>query len=212
MLFFFAIRNKLFKLATWKLFEAFYNVQYVFVFDLASAEQLRSDRQLPLGVTFRIFRRPRDFEFDEIYRLMVQAALPRRVVEERLARGDMLGVATASEELRAYTWATFGRARIAEARRFLVLLQDQAVQYDTLVMPSWRGRGLQYALTAHVLQHLAILGYRQTLAWVNACNVRSIRNQLSQGKRCIAIIQSSPIFGVARVQPLTPGADLTFEK
>ncbi|GEM_PF-2758833 len=213
MRFFSAIRNKRLKLTAWKLLEPFFNVQYIFAFDLASAKMLDSSaRQLPPGVRLRIVCNPAAAELPEICALLSEAGMPRWVVQERLARGDVLGIAVADEELAAYTWATFSRARIAEARRSLRLLQDQAVQYDTLVMPWWRGKGLQYRLTAAVLQHLSAVGYRQTLAWVNSCNVRSLRNQLSQGKRKIATIWSSPILGLAWVHPLTEEVRLALEK
>jgi hypothetical protein len=209
----YTLRNKYLKLAAWRFLEPFFNVQHVFVFDLASAEQLspRIDH-LPPGIAINIFLRPAESELDQIFALLAQAGVSRRITEERLRRGDMLALAMAGDVTAAYTWTTFKTAWIAEARRFLVLRSDQAVQFDTLVMPSWRGKGLQYAVTVPVLQYLAKLGYRQTLAWVNARNVRSIRNQLSQGKRRIATIESIPVLGVVRVKRLSEEAEFAIER
>ena len=205
-------RNKCLKLAGWRVLEPFFNVQHVFVFDLALAGQLSSARhQLPPGIAIKIFLQPSTSEVDQVFALLAQAGISRRITQERLQRGDMLAVATADTAIAAYTWTTFSTAWIAEARRFLLLRNDQAVQFDTLVMPSWRGKGLQYALTVRVLQYLSKLEYRQTLAWVNARNVRSIRNQLSQGKRRIAMIKSCPFLGLVRMRRLSEEADFTIE-
>ena len=209
----YTLRNKRLKLTGWRLLQPFFNVQHVFVFDLALAGQLSSvTHRLPPGIVIRIFLRPDESDLDHIFRLLAQAGMSRRIAGERLKRGDMLALATADTGTAAYTWTTFSNGWIAEARRFLLFRSDQAVQFDTLVMPSWRGKGLQYGITLPVLQYLAHLGYRQTLAWVNARNVRSIRNQLSQGKRKIATIESSPLLGLARVRRLSEEADFTIER
>jgi GNAT superfamily N-acetyltransferase len=206
-------RNKYLKLACWRLLEPFFNVQEIFIYDLASAGQLSSlTRDLPQGIVIEILLGPCGSDLERVFALLAQARMPRRIAEERLRRGDMLAVATANNEIAAYTWTTFSTAWIAEARRFLLLRDDQAAQFDTVVMPSWRGKGLQYGLTRAVLQYLSEIGYKQTLAWVNARNVRSIRNQLAQGKRRIAAIESCPVLGLARVRRLSNEADFTIER
>jgi hypothetical protein len=212
MAFHLRLRNRYFKLAGWKFLEPIFNVQDIFVFDLERAGRLSSlTHPLPPGITVRIHVKPCESDLDEIFALLGQAGLPRGIAEERLKRGDMLALATANEAIAAYSWTTFSRAWIAEARRFLSLRKDQAVQYDTLVMPSWRGKGLQYALTRPVLEHLAKLGYKQTVAWVNVRNVRSIRNQLSQGKGRIATIRSSPVLGLVQLRTLSHDAGFALE-
>ena len=210
---YFSLQNKYLKLAAWKLLEPFFNVQHIFVFDLALASQLSaSNHSLPPEIAVRILLKPYESELDEIFNFLAQAGLPRRTAAGRLKRGDLLAVATVKKTMAAYTWATFSRAWIAEARRFLPLRDDQAVQFDTLVMPSWRGKGLHYAITVPVLQCLAKLGYKQTLTWVNVRNIRSTRTQLSLGKRRIAAIESSPILGMSRLRKLSRDADFTIER
>lgn len=206
-------RNKYLKIACWRLLEPFFNVQDIFIYDLALAGQPSSPTpQLPQGIVVEIFLGPCGSDLEQVFGLLAQAGMPWRTAEERLRRGDLLAVATANNDIAAYTWATFSTAWIAEARRSLLLHDDQAAQFDTLVMPSWRGSGLQYGLTRAVLQYLSKLGYRQTLAWVNARNIRAMRTELPQGKRKIATIESYPVLGLVRVRRLSEEADFTIER
>jgi hypothetical protein len=55
-------------------------------------------------------------------------------------------------------------------------------------LPRWRGRGLNYPLSLPISRYLFEHGYCRTLSWVSALNTRSLRIQLRQGKRKIAII------------------------
>ena len=213
MVFHIPLRNGYFELSAWKFSEPFFNVQHVFVFDLALAGQLSSFvHPLPPGISVEIHLKPDESDLHRILALFEQAGLRPRPAEESLKRGEMLALATANEAVAAYTWTAFSCAWVGEARRSLSPRDDQAVQYNTFVIPSWRGKGLQYGITRPVLQHLAKLGYKQTIAWVNARNVRSIRNQLSQGKRCVATITSSPILGLVRLRRLSQEADFTIER
>lgn len=206
------LRNKYFKLAAWKFLEPLFNVQDIFVFDLEQAGQLSSSTHpLPDGVSIKIHLNPSESDIGEILRRLGQAGLPRKIAEERLKRGDLLALVMADDGIAAYTWTTFSRAWMSEARRFLSMGKDQAVQYDTLVMPSWRGKGLQYAITRPVLQELARLGYKQTVAWVNVRNLRSIRNQVSQGKRRVARVRSIPFLGLAQLRMLSAEDHFTIE-
>jgi hypothetical protein len=202
------LRNNRLKLAGWKILESFFNVQHFYAFDLTLTEQLPSTtHKLPENIAVHIFRWPTEFNLDQISAVMGQAGMAPEVVRERFQRGDLLATAVAGDELAAFTWTTFSRAWLAEARRFLPLSHNEAVQYDTLVMPRWRHQGLQYCVTLPVLRYLASLGYRRTLAWVNARNTLSIRDQLSQGKRRIATIVSSPLLGFTRLRELERSAD-----
>jgi hypothetical protein len=79
-------------------------------------------------------------------------------------------------------------------------------------MPRWRGRGLHYPLTLPVLRYLSEQGYRRTLAWVNALNTRSLKNQRWRGNRKLATIVSSPLLGLFHLRHVSPEADITLEK
>jgi hypothetical protein len=208
-----ALRSKSLKLSGWRVLQPLYNAQHIFAFDLQQTQRLSSsDRRLPLDVKVEILRDPENSDRSRLFGLLARGGLRRSTVEERLNRSDLLVLAVAHGELAACTWTTFTRAWISEARRWMLLRNDEAVQFDTLVMPSWRGKGLQYGVTLPALQHLASLGYRRTLAWVNARNTRSIRNQLSQGKRKVAVIRSSPLFGLVHLQRVCEEADFNLAK
>jgi hypothetical protein len=161
---------------------------------------------LPAEITVRLFRG--EGEIGRVAAKLERAGVPAAVVEQRMKRGDLVALALADEELAACTWTTFSDAWIKEARRTLPLHSDEAVQFDTLVMPQWRGQDLQYALTVPVLRYLSEQGYRRTLSMVNALNTRSIKNQLRQGKRRIATIASSPVLGIARLRNSSLGVTL----
>lgn len=206
-----AFRNRLLKLSIWKLTQPLFSLQHLYEFDLARAKDLSSSaKQLPPGITVQLFRGEGDI--DSAAEKLQRAGVPTALVQERMKRGDMVALALSDGQLAAYTWVTFADAWIAEAGRTLPLRGDEAVQFDTLVLPQWRGRGLQYALTVPVLEHLSEQGYRRTLAWVDARNKRSIKNQLRQGKRRIATVAGSPLLGVARLQNVSAAAGIALEK
>jgi hypothetical protein len=196
------------KLSVWKALQPLFSLQCVFAFDLEHASELSSGiRQLPQGTTVSILRGLDDLEpASAALRL---AAMPSSTIKRRLTRGDAVAVAFVGKELAAYTWVTFKEVWISEIRRTLVLRDDEAVQFDTLVMPRWRGKGLQYGLTLPVLQDLAQRKYRRTLAWVNWFNQRSMKNQIRQGKRRISTIISVPAVDLVWLRNIPPEAPLT---
>ncbi len=201
------IRNKLMKLSVWKALQPLFSLQCVFAFDLALASELPfGTRPLPQGTTVSILQGLDDLE--PASAALKFAAMPRSIIKRRLTRGDAVAVAFVGKELAAYTWVTFTEVWISEIRRTLVLREDEAVQFDTLVMPRWRGRGLQYGLTRPVLQNLAQREYRRTLAWVNLFNQRSMKNQIRQGKRRISTIISVPALNLVWPQNNPPDAPL----
>ena len=206
-----ALKNKLFKLSSWKLLEPFFNVQHFFEFDLAQVNRLSlANAKLPPGGIIRIFRGAN--EIDTICENLKRADVSPLVIRHRLERGDMIAMVLCDAELAAYTWVTFSEVWVSEIHRKLTLNRGEAVQFDTLVMPSWRGKGLQYAVTVPILQRLADEGCRLTLAWVNAFNRRSIKNQLRQGKHRIATLVSFPLFGIVWPYETSPGTSLKLLK
>jgi hypothetical protein len=200
----------LFKLAVWKFSHPLFNVYHIFEFDLARAHELLPT-PLPAGITVRLFRG--EGEISPVATLLVEAGLPAATVEQRMRRGDLVVLALTDDgELAAYAWTTFTDGWIPQVRAGLPLRSDEAVRFDTLVMPGWRGMGLHYPLTVPVLRYLSEQGYRRTLGWVNALNMRALKNQRRQGKRRIATIASSPLLGLAHLRNVSPGADITLEK
>ena len=176
---------------------ALYNHLYIFEFDLTRAAGLESSAQnLPPGVTTQLFSHAS--QTDQVAAMLAQARITRSA-EQRMLRGDVAIVAMAGDELVGYAWATFKERWISEIRATIIPANLDVLQYDKRIMPKWRGKGLQYALSVAVLPYLAELGYRRTLNWVDALNTRSLKNQRRLGKRKVADIISLPLLGVLRV-------------
>jgi GNAT superfamily N-acetyltransferase len=200
----------LFESAVLKLSHPLFNVYYILEFDLARAHEL-PPAPLPAGITVRLFRG--QGEISPFATLLVEAGTPAAILEERMRRGDLVALALTDDgELAGYAWTTYTDAWIPEVHAGLSLRSDEVVGFDTLVMPKWRGRGLQYPLTVPLFRYLSEQGYRRSLHWVNALNKRSLKNQRRQGKRKIATIVSSPLLGIARLRDIAPEAGITFEK
>jgi hypothetical protein len=198
------------KLALSKLTHPLFNMYHVFDFNLASVYQLPAT-QFPLGVTLRLFRGEGDVTC--VAAMLALAGMSLKTVEHRMRRGDLAALVFANdEELAAYSWTTFIEAWIAEIRATLPLRSDEAVRYDSLVMPRWRGKGLNYPLSLPISPYLFEHGYRRTLSWVSALNTRSVRTQFRQGKRKIATIVSSPLLGLVHLRNLSPAVGITLER
>ena len=202
--------NILCKFALSKLTHPLFNVYHVFDFNLASVYQLPAT-QFPPGVTLRLFHGEGDVTY--VAAMMARAGMSLKTVEHRMRRGDLAALVFANdEELAAYSWTTFAEAWIAEVRATLPLRSDEAVRYDSLVMPRWRGKGLNYPLSLPISRYLFEQGYRRTLSWVSALNTRSLRTQLRQSKRKIATIVSSPLLGLVHLRNLSPAVGITLEQ
>jgi hypothetical protein len=193
-----------------KLTHPLLNMYYVFEFELASVNQIPA-KEFPAGIALRLFRGEGDIAY--VAATLSAAGVPVERVEERMRRGDLAALILANdEELVAYSWTTFGHAWLAEVGATLPLRPDEAVRFDSMMMPRWRGKGFNYILSIPISRYLYEHGYRRTFSWVNALNTRSIKTQLRQGKRRIAIIISSPVFGIVRVRNLSPEAGITLER
>jgi GNAT superfamily N-acetyltransferase len=189
---------------------ALFNHLYVFEFDLARAAKLEPLGQiLPPGVTTQLFRSAD--QIDPLTTLLAQAG-PTHSAEQRMLRGDVAILAMAGEKLVGYAWATFKERWISEIRATIVPRDDEVLQYDKRILPKWRGKGMQYALSVAILPYLADLGYRRTLNWVDAVNTRSLKNQRRLGKRKVADIISVPPLRIMRVRNCSPADGVKIEK
>jgi hypothetical protein len=176
-----------------------FNELYIFEFDLARASEFESPTKLLLeGVTTRLFHG--QSEITVLIEILAQGEVMAASVEQRMARGDMALLAMKGLELAGYSWATFKERWIAEARATIVPHEGEVLMYDKRIMPRWRGKGLQYALSVAMHLALAQLGYMRGLVWVDALNARSLKNQRRLGRRKVAAIISSPILRILRVR------------
>lgn len=195
------------RLALWKLAHPLFNVYYVFEYDPRGFSS--SPKQLPAGMTVRLLRGE---EIGAAAPKLTAAGMPMTAVLERMKRGDLIALVLAGEEVAAYGWTTFADASVPEVGATLRLHADEAVQYNTLVMPRWRGSGLADAVTAPTLRYLAEHGCRRTLSTIHALNTRMLKTIARQGKRQIATIVSSPILGIIHVRNLSPASAITLER
>jgi GNAT superfamily N-acetyltransferase len=186
-----------------KVTKPFLKIFYVFEADLTGP--LRSERQ-PDGLVVRLFQGSADSA--EVCAALVSTGLSANDVTQRLQHGDLVSIAFVQGRVAAYTWMTFIDAWFQEIRMTLVVHDREAVQYDTLVLPAFRGQGLQFLLNAPVLEYAKQKGYVRTLAWVDALNIRSYKNQMKTGKRKIMTIVSVRFPGVQRVWNFSLGTPL----
>jgi hypothetical protein len=184
---------------------------YVFELDLARAASFdASTHPFPPGVTTRIFQGENDV--GPLMALLAQARVPPENVKQRMARGDLVFVAAAGDEPVCYSWTAFRETWIAEAAVTIVPRDDELIRYDDRVMPRWRGQGLQNAMGVAINPHLAKLGYKRSLAWVDALNIRVLKNQRRMGKRKVAEIIRVPALGIVRVRNYSAVDGVTIEK
>ena len=188
-----------------------FNRLYFFEFDLARAIELESPAELlPGGVSTQIL-----YGKDEVARLtkiLAQGEVVSASVAQRLERGDVAIIAMAGDEFVGYSWATSKERWIAEIRAIIVPRAGEVLMYDKRIMPSWRGKGLQYALSVAKLLYLSELGYTCALVWVDALNTRSLKNQRRLGRRKVAEATSVPALGILHVRNFSAADSLTIKK
>jgi hypothetical protein len=197
----------LLKLGIWKLAHPLFNVYYVFEID--PRKVLISPKRLPAGIAVRLFRGE---EIGSVAAKLTEAGIPMAAVEQRIKRGDLVALAFAGEEVAAYGWTTFKDASVPEVGATLPLHPDEAVQFNSLVMPYWRGSGLADAITAPALRYLAEHGCRRILSWIHALNTRMIKTVLRQGKHQVATIVSCPLLGIIHLRNLSPESAIALER
>lgn len=171
---------------------------HFFEFPLAEAMSSASSQTLPDGVSLRACRGEDDLAW--LVRVFAQAGWAPAIIKQRMRRGDAAIVATAGAELVGYSWATFKERWLSEIRATIVPRADEIVEYDTRIMPRWRGNGLQSSLYLGLLPYLSRFGHRRTLTGVSAFNTASLRCQKRLGKREVADIISQPVLRILRLQ------------
>jgi GNAT superfamily N-acetyltransferase len=181
----------------------FLTVFHIFVFDLK--DSLPSVPH-PSGLVVRLFRGEKDSA--AVFSALLSTGFTASELARRLQRGDLVAVAFLGDQVVAYTWMTFVDASFMEIGMMLRVDAGEAVQYDTLVLAPWRGQGLQFPLNEPVLKYAKENGYLRTLAWVDALNIRSVKNQLRTGKRILMTVVSLRLPGVRKAWNFSLGARL----
>ena len=189
-----------------------FNVHYIFEIDLTRAHQVAiPGKRLPAGFTIRTLRG--ENEIVPMTSNLRRAGLSSPILDERTKRGDLLAVAfDDKDEVAAYSWTTFRDVWLKEVRATLLLGKHESFGLDTFVLPSCRGKGLQYVLEAQKFRRLCEDGYKRSMNHVHALNSRSLKTQVSEHKRKVATICSAPIAGVAVMRQCVPDVMLRIER
>lgn len=95
-------------------------------------------------------------------------------VEARLDRGEAVAVAYARGEAVGYSWISFSSECDLVWGIRCTVRPDEAVFYDSFVLPHWRGRGVHRFLDAALTRYARQRGCRTTLGWVSALNTPSL--------------------------------------
>jgi hypothetical protein len=129
---------------------------------------------------------------------LVPAGLTPEDVSTRMRKGDLVAVGFLNGTPAAYTWTRFGDTSAKELGLTIHPRTREVIQYDSLVLKPFRRRGLQFAISAPVLDYLQQNGYATALAWVNLLNRPSYKNQRKWGKKLIMTIVSIKLPGMQR--------------
>jgi len=195
-----------FQSTLWKLLKftkPFLRAIYVFEGDLS---RQRPSLPTPPGFFVRLYRGAADSQ--AAIDVLVPTGLVAADISARLQRGDLVAVGFIGDQLVAYTWTSFNEAIVKELGMKLCARADEIIQYDTLVLKSFRRHGLQFAVVKPVLDYAQEHGYVRSLAWVNVLNRPSVKNQRKWGKRVLLTAVSLQIPGTRYRWTFSLGAPL----
>jgi GNAT superfamily N-acetyltransferase len=167
----------------------FINAYYFFEADLS-----RQRPSLPARPDFCVRLYHGAAELQAAMEVLVPTGLTASDITARLQRGDLVAVGVLGDQTAAYTWASFTEVSVAELGRKVRARAGEVIQYDTLVLKSFRRHGLQFAVAQPVLDYAQENGYTRTLSWVNVLNRASCKNQWKWGKKLLltAVILEVP--------------------
>jgi GNAT superfamily N-acetyltransferase len=160
------------------------NVYYFFEADL---DQPLAPFGCPPGRDARLYQGSDSFE--TVSSLLQRTRLTPDDLRHRLQRGDLVSIALCEGQAVAYTWMnTSGTHCLTEVGLTVIFGPREAVQYDTFVLPRWRGQGFQFLVTSPVLSYAQQNGFKHALGYANLVNIRSLNNQRRQRKKHILTV------------------------
>jgi CelD/BcsL family acetyltransferase involved in cellulose biosynthesis/GNAT superfamily N-acetyltransferase len=125
-------------------------------------------------------------------------AISGQTVETRLKRGDVVAVAYAAGQFAGFSWISFNDQAARQMEPTLALQPDEAYQFDTFVVPRWRGHRLQTLFHRVIGSYARNRGCVRTLSYVDFWNRPSIKTQVRMGKRKVQTVVSIRFRGMKR--------------
>jgi GNAT superfamily N-acetyltransferase len=178
----------------WQVAGRWTNVVHVFTFDL---DHPTPQPTLPPGFSVTLYRGLQDRR--KFVGHLLPLALTEAEIDRRLGDGDIVAIGSMAGDFVGYTWMKLtGSIEINECGRFLCADPEEALQYDTFIVPKYRGRGLQFPLALPMLDYARELGLARTTSYVNALNTRSRKNQIRTGRKKVLTVVSVRLPGTRK--------------
>jgi hypothetical protein len=122
-------------------------------------------------VSVRIFVGERNFEAVAAQLCFVKE-LSSEEIRSRLNNGAV-AVASVHGEFAGYMWMDFGGGRELAFGVNWIVRPDEALRYESFVLPRWRGLGIHSSLNHSLNSYAREQGLRRTLASIGAFNRQS---------------------------------------
>jgi GNAT superfamily N-acetyltransferase len=118
--------------------------------------------------------------------------LARRNIRERFEKGASLWIIRSEETLAGYGWTIQGRPI---APYYFPILTDDVQFFDFFVFPKFRGRAMQWLLTAHILQRVKAEGATRAFADTHEWNQAQLSSFRMTAFRPLGLARSVALFG-----------------
>ncbi len=109
-------------------------------------------------------------------------------IESRLHQGEFVGIAKVEGATAGYCWMSFTQKWVDELELTLRLRSDEALLYDSFVLPRWRGRRLNFHMNVALKDVAGEHGIARTLGYMSALNRRSLKLSKQMGSRKIMTV------------------------
>ena len=129
-------------------------------------------------------------------------------IRSRLGRGDAVAVAYAVDEAIGYSWMTFSSGLVLAFNTTWIVRANEAVLYDSFVLPQWRGQGIHSCLDVAFHSFARERGIVRTLASMAALNSQALSLAKRSGKPTIMTVVLVRVRGVKRTWGTAIGAPL----
>jgi GNAT superfamily N-acetyltransferase len=124
----------------------------------------------------------------------------------RLRRGDAVAVPQVSGKAIGCLWMTFNSGLDLAFHTRWIVRPDEAVLYDTFVLPEWRGRGLHACMDVALNNWAYPRGIKRALASISALNNQSLGITKFPGKSKIMTLVLVKVPGIERTWKKASGA------
>jgi RimJ/RimL family protein N-acetyltransferase len=118
--------------------------------------------------------------------LQAELQVPAALVERRVARGNVLLLATDQDRVVSMLWLGFCDQDVSEVGAVLKPRPGEFVTFHAYTVPGYRGRGLSTALNRLACAYAASQGAVRQLAWRRSSNQPALRVAEKLGQRCVA--------------------------